>query len=113
MKNVWTGCNECDVSFDCWDGGARCIRLPKEKELKTASTLIEHCEALQERIPALETEKRQLQAEIQGLSEQLADLKEDLGSCELCQRDLVTPNPDGSHHNCVCLACYNAAFKKP
>lgn len=27
----WTGCGECDVSFQCHDGERRCIRLPLSK----------------------------------------------------------------------------------
>ena len=27
-ESVWTGCGDCDCSFACHDGEARCIRMP-------------------------------------------------------------------------------------
>ncbi len=46
---------------------------------------------------------------------QLATAKlavENLGKCEICDRDLLTTHPDGMGHNCVCLVCWNHACEQ-
>lgn len=30
-SNTWVGCGDCDCSFPCNNGEARCIRLPLER----------------------------------------------------------------------------------
>lgn len=52
VEQLWAGCNECDISFNCYDGRARCIRLPTELATQQAEPSQRHKSVLGNTAPA-------------------------------------------------------------
>lgn len=46
-QNDWIGCGECDCVFDCYDGKAKCIRLPYKPPTTLESKLHRLAAAIQ------------------------------------------------------------------
>ena len=57
----WTGCGECDTSFNCNEGAACCLRLSQDKKKPTVEYRILYalCEDQEKRIKELTAEKEQ------------------------------------------------------
>lgn len=98
-----------DVQIKLRDMSRELSELRHKKARDHDQRVIAQARAKEEHLGRKTAERglRGLQQRVKEQDVELVRIKETLGECELCDRDLITLNPDGSSNNCICLACWN------